>query len=123
MMSPNVAIAGQWSRKRKPATQEKIAKLWIIRKKLLRYVKRRGIFVAMKITRQAIEKGGGSIELAKNLGITRQAVEQWRVVPAERVLAVENLTGISRYELRPDIYGEPPAHPKRRAYQPASRVA
>lgn len=47
-------------------------------------------------------------DLARELGVTIQAVSQWRKVPAERCLAVEEATGISRYELRPDIFGQAP---------------
>jgi DNA-binding transcriptional regulator YdaS (Cro superfamily) len=43
-------------------------------------------------------------ELAKQLGVTPQAVSQWRRVPAERVIDVERLTEIPRHTLRPDIY-------------------
>ena len=47
-------------------------------------------------------------KLAKQLGnISRQAVQQWiaaGVVPAKRVLKVEELTGISRKVLNPKIY-------------------
>jgi DNA-binding transcriptional regulator YdaS (Cro superfamily) len=39
--------------------------------------------------------------------ISSQAVSQWKKVPAERVLSVEHVTGISRHDLRPDIYGAP----------------
>ena len=46
--------------------------------------------------------------LASEIGVTSQAISQWDQVPAERVLAVERATGVSRYELRPDIYGPPP---------------
>lgn len=70
------------------------------------------------ITRQAIERAGGLYEVARALGITRQAVEQWRVVPPGRCLEIEELSGISRHLLRPDIYGpakEGAGHPKRRA--------
>jgi len=44
--------------------------------------------------------------VAKALGISRQAVGQWfkGEIPAERVLELERLTGVPRYELRPDIY-------------------
>lgn len=48
-------------------------------------------------------------ELAAKLGISPQAVGRWRKrgrVPAERVLAVELYTGISRSVLRPDLYPE-----------------
>lgn len=61
-----------------------------------------------KITLKAVEAAGGTIALGKALGITRQAVEQWHTVPPERVLDVERLSGISRYDLRPDIYGAAP---------------
>lgn len=41
---------------------------------------------------------------AQRLGITAQAISQWTRVPVERVLDVERITGVSRTELRPDIY-------------------
>lgn len=47
---------------------------------------------------------GSAAKLAASLGITDQAVGQWKRVPAERVLAVEKLSGVPRHELRPDIY-------------------
>lgn len=62
----------------------------------------------MSILHKVLKRAGGSTKLGKALGISRQAVEQWRTVPPERVLAVERLTNISRYELRPDIYGAAP---------------
>lgn len=43
-------------------------------------------------------------ELARNLGIARQALYQWRRIPAERVIEIERITGIQRQELRPDLY-------------------
>ena len=44
--------------------------------------------------------------LAEKIGLTAQAVSQWDDVPPERCLDVERATGVSRYELRPDIYGK-----------------
>ena len=46
----------------------------------------------------------GSAELARRIGVSRQAVDQWKEVPPLRVLDVERESGISRYDLRPDIY-------------------
>jgi DNA-binding transcriptional regulator YdaS (Cro superfamily) len=48
---------------------------------------------------------GRLVELAGACKITHSAVWQWERVPAEHVLTVEGLTGISRHELRPDIFG------------------
>jgi DNA-binding transcriptional regulator YdaS (Cro superfamily) len=49
---------------------------------------------------------GGPSGLAFKLGdITPQAISQWKRVPADRAIQVEALTGISRHELRPDVFG------------------
>jgi DNA-binding transcriptional regulator YdaS (Cro superfamily) len=42
--------------------------------------------------------------VAYELGLTRAAVWRWDEVPAERVVAVERITGIPREALRPDLY-------------------
>ncbi len=61
------------------------------------------------------ERSGGCVALAAKLTaatpsapITSQAVSQWKRVPAERVLSVETITGVSRHQLRPDIFGASP---------------
>ena len=46
--------------------------------------------------------------VADHLGVTRAAVATWQRVPAERVRAVSEFTGIPAHELRPDLF-EPPA--------------
>lgn len=58
------------------------------------------------ILEQAIKKAGGTAVLARSLGIRTQAISQWDRVPPARVLDVERITGISRHDLRPDIFGE-----------------
>jgi DNA-binding transcriptional regulator YdaS (Cro superfamily) len=50
--------------------------------------------------------------------ITLQAVCKWRRVPGTRCLDVERVTGVPRYRLRPDIYGE---DPKARGKRPKSQ--
>jgi len=54
----------------------------------------------------AAEKVGGMAQLAAELGIARQAIYQWTRVPVDRVVEIERLTGVPRFELRPDIFGD-----------------
>jgi TorA maturation chaperone TorD len=53
----------------------------------------------------AIRAAGGVGALARTVGIAQPSLSNWNRVPAERVLAVESLTGIDRTTLRPDLYG------------------
>ena len=56
-------------------------------------------------TKKAIQVAGGAAELARKLGnISTAAICQWRIIPSKRVLSVEAATGVSRHELRPDLY-------------------
>ena len=55
---------------------------------------------------RAIDKAGGVAELARKIGIAQPSVSNWSRVPAQRVIAVEAATGISRRELRPDLYDD-----------------
>lgn len=58
---------------------------------------------------EAVQAAGGVGALARTLGISQPAVSSWRRVPADRVLAVEALTRVPRFRLRPDLYpGEEP---------------
>ena len=57
---------------------------------------------------QAITAAGGVGALARKIGIAQPSVSNWSRVPAERVLTVESVTGVSRAVLRPDLYGERP---------------
>lgn len=76
---------------------------------------------------RAIALAGGQAALARRLSISTQAVHLWlrkNQVPAERCRQIEASTNgqITRYELRPDVFGEPPGEPVRRA-QAAGRCA
>lgn len=52
---------------------------------------------------RAIEVCGSPAELARRVGVTAQAVSQWRQIPARRVRKVSEVTGIPREQLRPDL--------------------
>jgi DNA-binding transcriptional regulator YdaS (Cro superfamily) len=56
------------------------------------------------IKRYFKEEEGRAYRLAKHLHITPQSVYKWKKVPAERVIQVEQFTGIPRTTLRPDVY-------------------
>jgi TorA maturation chaperone TorD len=53
---------------------------------------------------KAIAAAGGVSALAKKIGISQASVSNWAHIPAERVLAVEAVTGVSRTMLRPDLF-------------------
>jgi TorA maturation chaperone TorD/DNA-binding transcriptional regulator YdaS (Cro superfamily) len=55
---------------------------------------------------RAIDAAGGVAQLARKIGIAQPSVSNWNRVPAERVIAVEAATGVSRTVLRPDLYSE-----------------
>ena len=62
----------------------------------------------IEIVERAAEKAGGVVSLARELGIQHTALYSWNRVPAERVLDIERITGISRHEQRPDVFGGQP---------------
>lgn len=65
------------------------------------------------IARVVQEVDGGQAGLARALDVTPQFVSQWvtgrRPVPPKTAIAIEARFGVSRHELRPDIFGPPPA--------------
>ena len=61
----------------------------------------------MEALQKALAAAGGQQALANKLGIRYQAIQKWvryKRIPAERVLAIELITGVSRSDLRPDLY-------------------
>jgi DNA-binding transcriptional regulator YdaS (Cro superfamily) len=64
----------------------------------------------MQNLRQGVESAkqavGGGSKLARALGLTRQAIYQWDSIPPDHVLKVEQVTGVPRSHLRPDLYPE-----------------
>lgn len=66
---------------------------------------------AMNALESAIKEAGSAAELARRLGVVPMTVSQWKKrgqVPAERCLDVEAATGVSRHDLRPDVFGPAP---------------
>jgi DNA-binding transcriptional regulator YdaS (Cro superfamily) len=56
---------------------------------------------------RAAAAAGGQSALARAIGCSPQAVQRMCAtgrVPAERVLPIEAASGVSRHELRPDLY-------------------
>jgi DNA-binding transcriptional regulator YdaS (Cro superfamily) len=62
--------------------------------------------------RAAVIAAGGYRALARALKLSHVTVYRWHRIPAERVIAVEKITGLARELLRPDIY--PPQDRSRR---------
>lgn len=54
------------------------------------------------------DKGKTLSDLARQLQVNKGTVTRWaqKTVPLTRVFQVEEKTGISRHELRPDFFGE-----------------
>ncbi|MGH7034399.1 MAG: YdaS family helix-turn-helix protein, partial [Stellaceae bacterium] len=52
----------------------------------------------------AIDAAITKAALGRKLSISKQAVEHWEIVPAEKLVAVERATGVYRHQLRPDIF-------------------
>ncbi|MDV9040992.1 YdaS family helix-turn-helix protein [Stenotrophomonas sp. RAC2] len=57
---------------------------------------------------KAVSAAGSQLALASLLGIKAPSVSGWydrKRVPAERCIAIEKVTGVSRHDLRPDVFG------------------
>ena len=69
---------------------------------------------------KAISITGSQSELARRIGVRQGTLWKWLrkgVAPAEHIVAIERATNgkISRYELRPDVFGPAPDAPDPRA--------
>lgn len=76
----------------------------------------------------AINRADGQSAMARKLSTPEQPITQQRlwhwlkvkgVCPAEYVLKVEEITGVSRHALRPDVFGAAPADASYPKPQPA----
>lgn len=67
---------------------------------------------AMEALTRAIEVCGSQAALARAVGVKQAHIWNWlnrdKKVPGEFVMRIEQATGgqVTRYELRPDIFGE-----------------
>lgn len=52
----------------------------------------------------AAKKLGGIVRMSEALGLSRGAASQWFEIPVDHVARLEELTGIPREVLRPDIF-------------------
>jgi DNA-binding transcriptional regulator YdaS (Cro superfamily) len=59
---------------------------------------------AQQALKEAIKRAGSQAALARALGLTKQVVQVWKVAPAKHVARIERATGVSRRDLRPDLY-------------------
>ena len=61
----------------------------------------------LPIVDRVVRLAGGPARVGDRLGISSQAISQWKRIPAEYVLKLEDLTEhkFSRHEMRPDIFG------------------
>lgn len=56
------------------------------------------------IVRRAAERVGGVPALAREIGVSRQALYQWTRIPAGKVGSLSRATGLSERLLRPDLF-------------------
>jgi hypothetical protein len=59
------------------------------------------------VLKLAAGRAGGVPSLAKKIGVSKQALYQWRRVPADKVAALARETGLSERLLRPDLFAGP----------------
>nr|DAH64333.1 MAG TPA: Putative antitoxin of bacterial toxin-antitoxin system, YdaS/YdaT [Caudoviricetes sp.] len=61
----------------------------------------------MNALEKAISVAGSQEKLGNCIGVSQQRISYWlgkKKIPAEYVILIEEHTGISRDELRPDLY-------------------
>jgi len=56
--------------------------------------------------KKIIKTLGGPTIIGRRCNRTSQAVSQWTKVPPEHVLTLESMGKLTRYQIRPDIFGK-----------------
>jgi len=57
-----------------------------------------------RIMRRIYSERGLATDIARKLGLTYQAVQQWKRVPPEHVMSVSAILDIKPEDIRPDIF-------------------
>jgi DNA-binding transcriptional regulator YdaS (Cro superfamily) len=52
----------------------------------------------------AIQAVGGVRALARAVGVSHVSVVRWHLIPVRHLIKIEQITGIDRAKLRPDIF-------------------
>jgi DNA-binding transcriptional regulator YdaS (Cro superfamily) len=82
----------------------------------------------MKLAEYLIESGVTQAEFAGRVGVTQGRVSQWlsgETITAERCVAIEAATNghVTRFDLRPDLFGPASHQPASVAGAPVKKVA
>lgn len=78
---------------------------------------------ARSALKEAIKRAGGQTALASKIGVRQSLISFWLNqardgVAPDKVPAIEQATGVPRYELRPDVFQHPAG---RQSVEPGSR--
>ncbi|WP_366142662.1 YdaS family helix-turn-helix protein [Acetobacter orientalis] len=57
--------------------------------------------------KRIIDLAGGRKAVADRLGVSVQAIGQWKSVPALRVCVVSEMAGLLPHQIRPDVFPAP----------------
>ncbi|MER2583700.1 MAG: YdaS family helix-turn-helix protein [Candidatus Competibacter sp.] len=80
------------------------------------FLYKRGMNIELVALKKAVGIAGGQKALATMIGVTQSHVWGWLNTGRQRcsgeyVLAIEAATGVSKHDLRPDIFGPSPDRP------------
>lgn len=53
---------------------------------------------------EAVRTAIRNVDLARELGISQQAVGKWKHVPVVYVKRISDITGLPKHVIRPDVY-------------------
>jgi len=59
-----------------------------------------------KLLKNLRKERGRLRDLAVALSVSPATILTWKQVPPKYCLKIEEITGVSRFDLRPDVYGE-----------------